>query len=306
MLKKIKATKGSKFEFTFPSGEHAGEHYGVEFGFCPNPVCRCGAVSVNVLSDKPENSETFAPSFGFRVDVIKKELDTSVGATSKYNQNFGSVFVHHLTEEDWALLVNLFYSYKRQITDEVPDEELDAQFPAEEIEYSGAMVGFHEILPYAENKILEIEDASYLLDEQYCVRPSCNCSDVTVSLLDLSEEHDDTNLTNCPVIFLDYENANWRIERTAGEDAQLIKRVANTLNSGEYPSVFSRHHARLRSLYQSYKKRHGGISAPVLSTRKIGRNDPCPCGSGKKYKKCCMGSLNPPWQLNSNSVFHHR
>lgn len=22
---------------------------------------------------------------------------------------------------------------------------------------------------------------------------------------------------------------------------------------------------------------------------KIGRNDPCPCGSGKKYKKCCLG-----------------
>ena len=21
---------------------------------------------------------------------------------------------------------------------------------------------------------------------------------------------------------------------------------------------------------------------------KIGRNDPCPCGSGKKYKKCCQ------------------
>jgi hypothetical protein len=23
-------------------------------------------------------------------------------------------------------------------------------------------------------------------------------------------------------------------------------------------------------------------------TEKIKRNDPCPCGSGKKYKKCCM------------------
>jgi len=22
--------------------------------------------------------------------------------------------------------------------------------------------------------------------------------------------------------------------------------------------------------------------------KKIGRNDPCPCGSGKKYKKCCL------------------
>ncbi|OQY03760.1 MAG: hypothetical protein B6I22_10905, partial [Desulfobacteraceae bacterium 4572_123] len=27
---------------------------------------------------------------------------------------------------------------------------------------------------------------------------------------------------------------------------------------------------------------------PVKRTnKKIGRNDPCPCGSGKKYKKCC-------------------
>ena len=29
-------------------------------------------------------------------------------------------------------------------------------------------------------------------------------------------------------------------------------------------------------------------SEPVKS-KKIGRNDPCPCGSGKKYKKCCGG-----------------
>jgi|LSQX01.2.fsa_nt_gb hypothetical protein len=28
--------------------------------------------------------------------------------------------------------------------------------------------------------------------------------------------------------------------------------------------------------------------------RKIGRNEPCPCGSGKKYKKCC---LNNPQRL---------
>jgi uncharacterized protein YecA (UPF0149 family) len=24
------------------------------------------------------------------------------------------------------------------------------------------------------------------------------------------------------------------------------------------------------------------------ATAKIGRNDPCPCGSGRKYKKCCL------------------
>jgi uncharacterized protein YchJ len=26
---------------------------------------------------------------------------------------------------------------------------------------------------------------------------------------------------------------------------------------------------------------------PIVNEPKIGRNDPCPCGSGKKYKKCC-------------------
>ena len=26
---------------------------------------------------------------------------------------------------------------------------------------------------------------------------------------------------------------------------------------------------------------------PRRSATKVGRNDPCPCGSGKKYKKCC-------------------
>ena len=29
------------------------------------------------------------------------------------------------------------------------------------------------------------------------------------------------------------------------------------------------------------------IKSQPISVTKIGRNDPCPCGSGKKYKKCC-------------------
>jgi preprotein translocase subunit SecA len=37
---------------------------------------------------------------------------------------------------------------------------------------------------------------------------------------------------------------------------------------------------------------HGTAGAAVKQVRKeaadkVGRNDPCPCGSGKKYKKCC-------------------
>ena len=29
---------------------------------------------------------------------------------------------------------------------------------------------------------------------------------------------------------------------------------------------------------------------PALAAAKVGRNEPCPCGSGKKFKKCCDGA----------------
>ena len=31
----------------------------------------------------------------------------------------------------------------------------------------------------------------------------------------------------------------------------------------------------------------GTVSSTRSVTKKVGPNDPCPCGSGKKYKKCC-------------------
>lgn len=30
------------------------------------------------------------------------------------------------------------------------------------------------------------------------------------------------------------------------------------------------------------------VQQPIRNKEKIGRNDPCPCGSGKKYKQCCL------------------
>ena len=36
-----------------------------------------------------------------------------------------------------------------------------------------------------------------------------------------------------------------------------------------------------------YDGRMVGIGQVRRDTPKVGRNDPCPCGSGRKYKKCC-------------------
>lgn len=43
---------------------------------------------------------------------------------------------------------------------------------------------------------------------------------------------------------------------------------------------------RRKELYKEQKR-----SKTVVKGEKIGRNDPCPCGSGKKYKKCCGRDL---------------
>jgi hypothetical protein len=48
----------------------------------------------------------------------------------------------------------------------------------------------------------------------------------------------------------------------------------------EWSGVFSV--AKLRSLYKEQRE-----TKTIVRSEKVGRNDPCPCGSGKKYKKCC-------------------
>lgn len=41
----------------------------------------------------------------------------------------------------------------------------------------------------------------------------------------------------------------------------------------------------LQKLAKRYKEAH---TVKVREYKKIGRNDECPCGSGKKYKNCCL------------------
>ena len=41
--------------------------------------------------------------------------------------------------------------------------------------------------------------------------------------------------------------------------------------------------------FEKQPEEEAGREHPIsVRSEKIGRNDPCPCGSGKKYKKCCM------------------
>lgn len=59
--------------------------------------------------------------------------------------------------------------------------------------------------------------------------------------------------------------------------------------SGEYPMEERSEFLREKGQWLFARTLRSG-PAPVRSTApKISRNDPCPCGSGKKYKHCCLG-----------------
>tara|TARA_R100000458_G_C8277761_1_gene253412 strand:+ start:5447 stop:5668 length:222 start_codon:yes stop_codon:yes gene_type:complete len=68
--------------------------------------------------------------------------------------------------------------------------------------------------------------------------------------------------------------------RRPGDSGQLVKEKGGW---GKYHKWLERKGiARWDSASQSL------IPMPQTATKKIGRNEPCPCDSGKKYKKCCL------------------
>jgi preprotein translocase subunit SecA len=88
---------------------------------------------------------------------------------------------------------------------------------------------------------------------------------------------------------------------------QVNKEVVSTLMKGHIPSqdpeqvkeaerrrqVDMSNYKASKSDFSQYSNTGGGSdpdkrqkTEPVRVEKKVGRNDPCPCGSGKKYKQC--------------------
>jgi len=289
VLERIDSPGEQQLRFVFPAGGHEGECYAASLSFCPSPTCVCGIVDLSVVLERRAADSASADSkCYFQVDILNRTLDNAGEKTSKYDRNFGKAFVSCLEEQDWALLYELYGRYKRQIYDQARDEELDTDFPESDIERDGAMMDFHEILPFAEPRAIELDGELHVLLDQYCVRMDCGCTETAVNLI--AEGDGENILDEYPAVFIDYESGNWRIVERGGREKVFFSQVADTLKAGDYPGWFRDRHSRLKSLYRLYKKRHP--STKCLSTgKKVGRNEPCPCGSGKKYKKCCLGSI---------------
>jgi len=93
-----------------------------------------------------------------------------------------------------------------------------------------------------------------------------------------------------------HRNINFKSDNQINEIMQLIMDIANNTRIWENNGFTANETFKLmeRPNLRALPKGDfmGGsspnlISIPGVKSKKIGRNDPCHCGSGKKYKKCC-------------------
>ncbi len=90
----------------------------------------------------------------------------------------------------------------------------------------------------------------------------------------LTEEVDMDNLTEESNIklSLDFEKLYYNMLEAKADWLYKLPQWDNVLTK-----------EKRKDIKKEYNKAH-----TVVKGKKIGRNEPCPCGSGKKYKKCCL------------------
>ncbi len=80
---------------------------------------------------------------------------------------------------------------------------------------------------------------------------------------------------------------NWGMAKALAMEA--MDRGLDPTDQNAMNQIIAEHNRRLTELRQAQQAYEPEpLVQPIVNeSPKIGRNDPCPCGSGKKYKKCC-------------------
>jgi hypothetical protein len=146
----------------------------------------------------------------------------------------------------------------------------------------GDLVGWYEAHPSDRPDVYIDEDGAFLAEDLFCVNPTCTCSEVVLAFSPAAVRGaSDVGSVRVRIPSLDVVE-----RRVAPDNAALLDRLWN---------AFAARHRHLAERLSHRKKHMAELAAdhsrrrtPVTrSTPRVGRNQPCPCGSGKKYKRCC-------------------
>jgi hypothetical protein len=158
-----------------------------------------------------------------------------------------------------------------------------------------------------------IPTGTYGLVESYCPDPDCDCRRVMINVIE--EQHPQRYLASIGYGFdREAEDAGPYLDTLNAQCpyAEALLRLVQDVGLGDasYLARLERHYALVKRAakdpghpayetlrratqsddgWLSVREMDGLLERPAAgpAPRTVGRNDPCPCGSGKKYKRCC-------------------
>lgn len=251
--------------------------------YCINPDCDCSSVNLQ-FNEVNESGILKKKLFSFALDTITWEA--SEIKMDNENSVYEGLIKEFIADMDTSLKER-FRSRLKKAKEREKDEvlnwfdDLNAR--------DGSCFGYSEVYGKSEanNFIFEYKDSSYFVDDQYCTNPNCKCNEVVLSFIEIIPDRDIQEIQfvlRVPLGPGDYElevNNNIGID----EIKQIFNRYIDHIHD---KGLLRKRYAKMkkfgkkRILRQKQKQ-----ETPKVVSSKVGRNDPCPCGSGQKYKKCC-------------------
>ncbi len=284
MFKQIEIDGKILLVLDFKKSKEFTDTYEVSSSACPNPFCPCEWLKLE-FENKSKN-ELITLEF----DIERRKILDEV--KSSKSRSFHKQIKKELSPADWEFLnLNLQYVkvvYTQNFDLENCDNEDIPGFNDVKIE-NGALQGYPDYYIWDKKISFDIDDINYYIFDQYCLKSNCDCREVAVQFFGIKNFKNVFKTNKNPVISYRYKRNTWGIE---GEISRLPHDYDVLVNSlkKEYPDIsntFKERHRKLKLLYAKYLQQNKFQTINQNSKQKVGRNEPCPCGSGKKYKKCC-------------------
>jgi SEC-C motif len=169
----------------------------------------------------------------------------------------------------------------------VPTTPTTAPDPFEDWQ-PGDLVSHPRAFPGSELPTLSHGGRRWLLEDLHCIDPQCPCTDVRIVLFDLDRDETGTgsSLAGTFVVGLPtLAPQDPTVENGLLPDTAALAAVWHQLTSAtpDLADRLAERRLRMKQLTPPSPARQQPATRRVVP----GRNDPCPCGSGKKWKKCC-------------------
>jgi hypothetical protein len=153
----------------------------------------------------------------------------------------------------------------------------------------GLLVSWAEVFPDDLNFLVGYGGAIFWANDMYCINPGCPCQTVMITF---RQVHGKSSIEAEDIGTVAINLGKWRVEGIDPKqgDPKRLRSLWELLNTTPDFRLTLRERRRdLRAIGREIVRMgQREEREKTVPNQKTGRNDPCPCGSGKKYKKCCL------------------